>query len=300
MNKEAHAKINLSLDIVGKRANGYHEVRMIMQSLELYDFIELERLPEKRIELSLAALPGQPQNTSVPLGQDNLMVRAAQLLMDSSGLQQGVRMRLTKRIPAAAGLAGGSADAAAVFKGVNELFGLGLSQERLMELGVRLGADIPYCILGGTALSEGIGELLTPVRTGLAPYVLLVKPEQGNSTPEVYADYDLAESRGEVTEHPDVDAMKTALERNDFPCVCGLVGNVLEYAVLPGIPVIRRIREDMLAFGASAACMTGSGSTVFGLFEEAERMREAAERFRTVPYYELLSNIIESKFNSFR
>ncbi len=293
MNKEAHAKINLSLDILGRRSDGYHEVRMIMQSLELCDSIMLGKLPDRKIELLISGASGD-----IPAGPDNLMVRAAQLLMDTCGLQEGVRMRLEKRIPASAGLAGGSADAAAVLTGINELFELGYSREQLMELGVRLGADIPYCILGGTALSEGIGEVLTPVSTKLSPYVLLVKPKQGNSTPQVYLSYDRAEAEGSVGAHPDVDAMLRALGENDFPGLCRSVGNVLEYAVIPSVPLISEIKRDMLDAGAAASCMTGSGSTVFGLFEDAGKLRQAAESFRNAPYVDFLSDVIESKFRN--
>lgn len=289
MNTKAYAKINLSLDILGRRADGYHEVRMVMQQLALCDEITLEMLPGQEIELSSS-------DPSVPSDGRNLMYRAAKLLMENAGLKNGVRMHLEKHIPSAAGLAGGSADAAAVLTGMNLAAGLGLSREKLMELGVRLGADIPYCILGGTALSEGIGEVLTPVSTGISLPVLLVKPAAGCSTPEVYGAYDRLEEEGMEMLHPDVDAVLSALEHNSKKELFRSVGNVLEEVVAPDIPLVSRIRKEMLENGASAACMSGSGSTVFGLFEEESLIEQAAEYFKNSKYSAELSAVISTKF----
>ena len=289
MNIRAYAKINLCLDVLGRRPDGYHEVRMIMQQLELCDGIELEMLPQPGIELTVS-------DPSVPSDGRNLMYRAAALLQESCGIRKGIRMHLEKRIPSAAGLAGGSSDAAAVLTGMNELFGLGLSQAELREKGRQLGADIPYCILGGTALSEGIGEILTPLSTGLRLPVLLVKPSAGCSTPEVYGAYDRLKAQGTELPQPDVDAMLSALKHNEKEELYRTVCNVLEPAVIPSVPLVKRIREDLLRNGASAACMSGSGSTVFGLFEDETVMEAAAGAFENAMYRPDLSDIIRTKF----
>ncbi|MDO4960276.1 MAG: 4-(cytidine 5'-diphospho)-2-C-methyl-D-erythritol kinase [Eubacteriales bacterium] len=323
MNVQAHAKINLSLDITGLTDNGYHLVKMVMQSLELCDDIELIKAPENEIRLTVTDLRGKASGDhgkNIPADKDNLMYRAAEMILKEAGVRGGVQMHLTKRIPAAAGLAGGSADAAAVFNGINALYELGFSKEKLMDMGVRLGADIPYCIMGGTALAEGIGERLTRIDFGISCYVLLVKPSLGLSTPEVYRAYDKAERDGLVTRHPDVSKMVSALSSvkkgevyagnadgkaadeqaairaESAKMICGELGNVLEYAVIPSVPLISRIKRDMLRLGAEGTLMTGSGSTVFGLFSESEAMHKAAAGFSSMDYADCLSDIIETKF----
>ena len=189
MKIKAHAKINLSLDIVGTDERGYHKLRMVMQSISLCDEIELIRSEEPGIDISIEDLR-KGINGEIPTDRRNLMYRAAELMIKRCGIKGGVRMKLTKRIPSEAGLAGGSADAAAVLKGMNALFGLGLSEAELMDIGVGLGADIPFCITGGTALAEGIGEILTPIDNKCRLHVLLIKPKAGMSTPKAYAEYD--------------------------------------------------------------------------------------------------------------
>lgn len=261
----ANAKINLGLDVTGLRDDGYHLVRMIMQEIDLHDDIVIEKADSDGIELIL-------QNTDLPADQSNLAYRAAALLKESFSLPGGVRITLSKNIPVAAGLAGGSTDAAAVLKGMNELFSLGLSTEALCKYGLRLGADVPFCILGGTALSEGIGELLTPLSAMPDCHLLLVKPAVGVSTAQVYHDLDAVEN----PKHPDIDAQLLALKEKDLSSLCAHMENILETVTIPLHPVISEIKEDLLSAGAIQSLMSGSGPTVFAVY----RKREIAEKAR--------------------
>ena len=258
------AKINLGLDVLRRREDGYHELSMIMQSISLYDDLEMEKTEEPGIALTGDA-PG------LSLGEDNLIWRAAHMLMEEFSLQQGVRIHLTKRIPMAAGLAGGSTDAAAAFRGMNQLFSLGLSTEELMQRGLKLGADIPYCIMGGTALAEGIGEKLTALPPLPDCAILLAKPPVEVSTAYVYTHLRL----GEITKHPDIAGQRTALAQRDLEGLAGKMGNLLETVAVPMHPVIEEIRTSMLRHGALGARMSGSGPTVFGIFDAAEKAEEA-------------------------
>ncbi|MDD5833018.1 MAG: 4-(cytidine 5'-diphospho)-2-C-methyl-D-erythritol kinase [Clostridiales bacterium] len=303
----APAKINLGLDVTGRRENGYHEVSMIMQSLELCDEIELIRTEDGRISLTIEDLRGRG-STEIPSDDSNLMCRAASIMRDRFALGEnaldpggrkaefGVSMKLKKRIPSEAGMGGGSADAAAVFLGINSLFSLGISETELMEEGARLGADIPFCIMGGTARAEGIGEKLTPIRAAISEYVLVIKPVQGMSTPEVYRAYDREADAGRVIVHPDIDGLERALIAGNMQDISSCMGNVLEHAVIPQVPVIGRIKEELSALGAESCMMTGSGSAVFGLFSDQESMHRAAQSFGNVPYISELSDIIETRF----
>lgn len=303
MNTEARAKINLCLDITGRMDDGYHSLSMIMQSLELHDDIELYKLPKGQIELSVTDLRGQSlekKSDAIPTDRGNLMYRAAELMTEHFDIDGGIGMKLTKRIPSQAGLAGGSADAAAVIRGMNELYELKRSQQELMELGLRLGADIPYCISGGTALAEGKGELLTAIDTDIRLNVLLIKPCAGLSTPKVYGDYDRLTDGPDGARidihHPDTKAAQAALISGDRAALYANIGNVLEYAVIPQLPLIDIIKKDLIAQGAEISCMTGSGSVVYGLFENAEDMHTAAEHFKSIEYIEQLSDVIETYF----
>lgn len=261
----AYGKINLGLDVVRKREDGYHEVRMIMQTVGLYDriMIEKSRGTELRVETNLPYVPN---------GKENLAYRAAKLLMDEFGVTEGLRIRIRKFIPVAAGMAGGSTDAASVLVGVNRIFGLGLSKRELMERGVKIGADVPYCILRGTALSEGIGEILTPLPPAPSCHVVLAKPQISVSTKVVYGKLRANELRAE--QHPDITGMTEAIKNHDLDGVLGRLGNVLETVTIPDHPEIARIKEMMLLNGADGALMSGSGPTVFGLYKD----RGAAER----------------------
>lgn len=261
---KARAKINLGLDVLRRREDGYHELRMIMQTLYLYDRIDLIRTETPGIEVST--------NLSyLPTGPENLVYRAAKLLMDEFSIHEGVKICLQKMIPVAAGLAGGSSDAAAVLVGVNRMFGLGLSQEELRVRGVRLGADVPYCIMRGTALAEGIGEKLTRLPDAPDAHVLLAKPAIHVSTQFVYGNL----CADELKEHPDIDGQIAAIRGGDFYAMAKRMGNVLETVTVPAHPVIARIKESMMCEGAVNAMMSGSGPTVFGLFDDRARAQAA-------------------------
>lgn len=256
---KAYGKINLGLDVVRKRADGYHEVRMIMQTVNLHDRIVMERVRETGIRTE-TNLP------YVPDGEGNLAYRAAKLLMEEFNLPDGVNIKIKKYIPVAAGMAGGSTDAAAVLVGMNRMFGLGLSKKELMERGVKLGADIPYCILRGTALSEGIGEILTELPPAPRCSIVLAKPQVSVSTKAVYGKLKVDELKPE--EHPDIDGMAEAIRRSDLDGVISRLGNVLELVTIPDHPEIGTIKRIMLENGAAGALMSGSGPTVFGIFKD--------------------------------
>lgn len=269
MKLRALAKINLGLDVTGKRPDGYHEVRMIMQSIQMFDQLEIEKSGEPgiRIETNLSFLP---------CNENNLVYRAADLLMKEFDIRSGLDVRLTKFIPVAAGMAGGSSDAAAMLVGVNRMFGLGLSTGELMERGVKIGADVPYCIMRGTALAEGIGEKLTRLSPMPPCHVLIGKPGINVSTKFVYGNLDLKK----VKTHPDIDAIRDAIERGDLHGVARNMGNVLELVTCPAYPVIEEIKELMMREGALNAMMSGSGPTVFGLFDDQETAKKAYEKLR--------------------
>ena len=266
---KAIAKINLGLDVVRKREDGYHEVRMIMQTIRMYDQIMLTEQKE----------PGIKVKTNVsflPVNEDNLVYKAAKLLMDEFQVTSGVEIDLRKFIPTAAGMGGGSSDAAAVLVGVNRMFKLGLSKQQLMERSVAIGADVPFCVLRGTALAEGIGEVLTPLPPLPKCFVLIAKPPINVSTKFVYTNL----RANELTWHPDIDGQIQALRDGDLEEVCRKMGNVLENVTIPAYPIISTIKEKMLQCGAVNAMMSGSGPTVFGIFSEREQAEKAAELLR--------------------
>lgn len=271
----AHGKINLALDVLRKREDGYHDVRMIMQSVGLYDNIEIVNLgpsatgkPEIDIETNLRYLPNN---------ENNLAYKAAMLLMEEFYISAHIAIRIKKMIPVAAGMAGGSADAAAVMKGVNRLFGLRLTNEELKKRGVTLGADIPYCIDGGTALSEGIGEILTPLPPMPPCIILLVKPPINVSTKLVYGRLDA----GNIEYHPDIDGMIAAIKAGKLADMATKMGNVLQTVTETEYPVITKIKDIMLKMGALNSMMSGSGPTVFGLFSDRAKAKEAYNFFKT-------------------
>lgn len=266
---KALAKINLGLDVVRRRGDGYHEVRMVMQTIHLYDRLEMEKTATQGIELST--------NLSyLPVNENNLVYRAGKLLMDEFGITEGIKVYLNKRIPVAAGMAGGSTDAAAMLYGMNELFELGLSREQLMERGVRIGADVPYCLMRGTALAEGIGEILTPLAPMVKCPVLIAKPAISVSTSFVYQNLKLDAD----TKHPDIDRLIRDIRKQDLGAIAGDMGNVLESVTIPNYPVIAQIKEQMMDSGAINAMMSGSGPTVFGLFEEEETAQAAYQKMK--------------------
>lgn len=266
---KALAKINLGLDVLGKREDGYHEVRMVMQTIHLYDRVEIKktRSPHIHVETNLYYLP---------VNEDNLVYRAAKLMKDEFQIKEGVRIVLQKFIPVAAGLAGGSSDAAAVMVGMNRIFNLGLKQNKLMELGLKIGADVPFCIMRGTALAEGIGEKLTALPPMPKCPVLIAKPAISVSTKAVYEGLKLYDGM----EHPDIDGVMEGIQQKDLKGVASHMGNILETVTIPMYPVIEDIKKLMLENGALNAMMSGSGPTVFGLFPNEKEIRRAYEALK--------------------
>lgn len=256
---KARAKINLGLDVLGKREDGYHEVRMVMQTIGIYDRLILTKIPEEEIRITsnLAFLP---------VNENNLIYKAIKLLKDEYHFPGGISVDLNKFIPVAAGMAGGSTDAASTMFGVNRLFGLNLSMGKMMELGVRLGADVPYCVMRGTALVEGIGEKLTRITPVPHMWILIAKPQINVSTRLVYEQLDM----GGIQKHPDIDGIIRAIEAQDVVRIAQSMGNVLENVTVPLYPVIETIKQDMLSHGAINAMMSGSGPTVFGIFPDEQ------------------------------
>lgn len=261
---KAMAKINLGLDVLRRREDGYHEVKMVMQTVGIHDTLCFTKREDKGIILRV-------DGADLPVDQDNLIYRAAQLLYEKASMEEGVEIVLTKRIPIAAGMAGGSTDAAATLVGMNRLFGLGYSEEELMEMGVTLGADIPYCIRGGTVLSEGIGEKLTPLPAVPGAWLVVAKPPIDVSTAYVYKNLDLEG----LTGHPDIDGMVEAIRRQDLTGITDRMENVMETVTERDYPVIGRLKALLKENGAYNALMSGSGPTVFGIFGQEEQARKA-------------------------
>lgn len=256
---KARAKINLGLDVLGKREDGYHEVRMIMQTIGIYDRIIINKIPEDEIRIV--------SNLSfLPVNENNLIYKAAKLLKDKYNFAGGVEVNLNKFIPVAAGMAGGSTDAASTLFGINKLFDLGLSTKTMMELGVGIGADVPYCVMRGTALAEGIGEKLTRLKSVPHMWIVIAKPSINVSTKLVYENLDM----GGVSTHPDIDGIISAINEQNIEQIALRMGNVLETVTIPLYPVIQDIKNDMITHGAYNAMMSGSGPTVFGIFPDEQ------------------------------
>lgn len=266
---KALGKINLGLDVLGRRPNGYYDVRMVMQTVYLYDQILLEKTDKEGISLKTNLF-------YLPVNENNLAYRAAKMLIDEFTIKEGVHISLEKHIPVAAGMAGGSSNAAAVLYGMNRLFQLGLTDQELMERGVKLGADVPYCIMRGTVLAEGIGEELTPLPAMPKCHVLLAKPPISVSTQKVYEKLDAQE----VTKHPDIDGILLGLQTGDLKKITSSMGNVLENVTITEYPQIERIKDVMKEEGALNAMMSGSGPTVFGIYDDKILARRAAARIR--------------------
>ncbi|WP_394524892.1 4-(cytidine 5'-diphospho)-2-C-methyl-D-erythritol kinase [Lacrimispora sp. JR3] len=268
---KAYGKINLGLDVLRKREDGYHDVRMIMQTVGLYD----------KIDIYLKETPGIEIVTNLfylPVNENNLVYKASRLLMDEFHVTHGIRIHLKKFIPVSAGMAGGSSDAAAVLFGVNKMFQLGLSREDLMERGLKIGADVPYCVMRGTALSEGIGEILTPLPDMPQCKVLIAKPGVSVSTKFVYENLNL--NRLKEEDHPDIDGIIKAIKDHNIHQISQRMGNVLETVTIPEYPVIAQIKEKLKELGAVNAMMSGSGPTVFGIFISPKAAENAYEELR--------------------
>lgn len=282
MNKikmKAMAKVNLGLDVLRRRADGYHDVKMIMQTIDLCDQVEISRTDTPGIEI-------RTNLQDLPTNSDNLVYKAAELILKEAKAaekirEKGICISLEKHIPVAAGLAGGSTDAAAVLKGLNEMFELGFSVEELMVLGKKIGADVPYCIKGGTMLAEGIGEKLTGLPDVPKCTVLLVKPQVQVSTAFVYKNLKL----DDAAIHPDIDGQIQAIRDKNLYAMSEKMGNILESVTIPAFPQIQEIKEKMLSCGAVNAMMSGSGPTVFGIFDDpkkAEAAREQTEKMENI------------------
>lgn len=267
--QKAYAKVNIGLDVLRRRPDGYHELKMIMQTVDIFDDLTFEREREPGIRLRV-------EGADLPADENNLVYKAAALMMEERQIKEGVAITVTKRIPIAAGMAGGSADAAAAMRGLNALFEMGYATETLRELGVRLGADIPYCITGGTMLSEGIGEVLTPLPAPPECYLVVAKPDMDVSTAFVYQNLRV----DSLPSHPDIDGMVEALAAGELRGITDRMGNVLETVTVPAYPVIDRIKTRMRELGAENALMSGSGPTVFGIYKEQETAKKAAEVIR--------------------
>lgn len=267
---KGRAKINLTLDVVGKRDNGYHDLEMIMQSINLYDTIHIRKTKTPGIRLT-------GNYSWLPTNEKNIAYRAAQLFFEESKIKAGIAIEITKRIPVAAGLAGGSTDAAATLIGLNRLYGTHYSKQKLMEMGLKLGADVPFCIVRGTMLAEGIGEVLTPLPPMPYTHVVLVKPPVGVSTAIVYKRLSI----NTLKKHPNTAQMIQALKEKNVKKIATNMANVLEEVTIPMHPVIASIKEDFMKQGAMGSMMSGSGSTVFGLFETREKAYKAARYFKS-------------------
>ncbi|CDG02678.1 Putative=4-diphosphocytidyl-2-C-methyl-D-erythritol kinase [Clostridium chauvoei JF4335] len=268
MKIKAYAKVNISLDVVGKREDGYHLLRMIMQNIDLYDEVTIEKQKEG---ISLKC-----NKHYIPIDERNLAYKAAQLFKDTYKIKSGVCINIKKNIPVAAGLAGGSTDAAAVFKVMNDLFNINAPEEELMELGLKLGADIPYCIKGGTALCEGVGEIVTSLKPFKNKILVLVKPPFGVSTKCVYQEFNLAKA----INHPKTEELITAMNRDDLGFVSNNMKNLLENVTLRKHKIIIGIKEEMKAQGAIGSMMSGSGPSVFGFFEDMLKAQRCFEKMK--------------------
>lgn len=269
MKIKAYAKINISLDIVGKReSDGYHLLKMIMQNIDLYDEISIEK-QKKDITISC-------NKSYVPTDSRNLAYKAASLFKETYNIEDGVHIDIVKNIPVSAGLAGGSTDAAAVLKLMNKIFKVNASNEELMELGLKLGADIPYCINGGTALCEGIGEKITSLPAFKDKILVLVKPSFGVSTKEVYKAFDL----DKVRLHPKTENLIEAMEQDNLYYVASNMKNLLENVTLRKHNILIKIKEEMNKYGAVGSMMSGSGPSVFAFFDDMLKAQKCYEKMR--------------------
>lgn len=279
---KAYGKINLGLDVIRKRPDGYHDLDMVMQMVDVYDDVILTQIEGTEIVV-------RTDTAVLSNGTDNLAYMAARMLMDEFGITQGLEITIKKRIPIAGGMAGGSSDCAATLKGVNQMFDLGLSKEELMERGVRLGADVPYCILGGTAIARGIGEILTPLPTPPECHVIIAKPPVSVSTAFVYGNI----RPDKIERRPDIEAMVSAIKTQDLYKLAESLYNVMEDITVPQYPIIQEIKTVMLDNGALNSIMSGSGPTVFGLYDDIEKAEQTVELLKAK---ELTEQLYLTKF----
>ncbi len=266
---KAPAKINLTLDVTSKRPDGYHEVEMVMTTVDLADRIDLTLLGHDEISLDCSA-------SFVPDDMRNHAFKAAKLLKDRYHIEKGVRIYIDKQIPVAAGLAGGSSDAAATLRGLNKLWGLHLSLDELAEIGAEIGSDVPFCVYGGTALAKGRGEKITHLSTPAPCWVVLAKPPIGVSTADVYGNLRVPE----IKNHPNTQKMLRAIEQHDFWLMCQSLGNVLEEVTLERYPQVKQIKDLMIESGADGVLMSGSGPTVYALVQKEARVHRIYNALR--------------------
>ena len=279
---KAYGKINLGLDVIRKLPDGYHDLDMIMQMVDVYDDVIIEKKAGEEIVVKADA-------AVLSNGKDNLAYMAAKMLFDEFGIKSGVEITIHKRIPIAGGMAGGSSDCATTLIGINEMFNLGLSKQQLMERGVKLGADVPYCVLGGTAIARGIGEVLTPLPTPPQCHVIIAKPPISVSTAYVYGHI----RPDEITKRPDIEQMTLAIKEQDLNKLSDLLYNVMEEVTVSEYPVIEKLKSIMLENGALNSIMSGSGPTVFGLFDDREKAQAA---MKALDSKELTEQLYLTKF----
>lgn len=277
---KAPAKINLTLDVIGKRLDGYHELRMIMQTISVYDELTISLIPHTVGKEPIIFKMDKELPDKIP-PEKNIVYKAAMFMKKHFNITMDFNIYLNKNIPAAAGLAGGSSDCAATLIAINRLCNLGLTEEDLCRLGVTLGADVPYCIKKGTMLSEGIGEILTPITPLATVWIVLIKPDISVSTAYVYKHLDIAG----LDNHPDTDTMIKAIKDNDIFCIASCLCNVLETVTIPKYPIIKDIKTFLMDNGAAGALMSGSGATVFGIFENEKKANTAYKKALNYPKY---------------
>ena len=266
---KAYGKINIGLDVIRKREDGYHDLDMIMQTVGVYDDVIISRedgTQTYEIEVSTDA-------DILPNDKGNLAFMAAKVLMEAYDIKAKVKIHINKRIPIAGGMAGGSAECAAVLRGVNQLFQLGLTDEQLQEYGVKLGADVPYCIVGGTKRAQGIGEILTDLPTPPKCYVIIAKPDAFVSTKFVYSHIRPAQ----IENHPDIDGIIESIKAGDLYGMCEKIANVMEDVTIPEYPIIQKVKDILKSNGAVNALMSGSGPTVFGIYDDKEKAKQSMD-----------------------
>ena len=284
---KAYAKVNLSLDILARREDGYHELCMSMQSIGVYDKVNLTKLRQKDIKIS-----SNIKNLCLP--ENNIVYKAAKLLYERFDIKEGLYINLYKYIPMGAGMAGGSTDAAAVLRGMNELYNLRLSKEELMKIGLEIGADVPFCICGGTMLAKGIGEELSGLKSMPAAHLVLVKPKFSISTKEAYSLVDL--SKLTDRDRPDTDKILSYINEGDLKKIAGNMKNVFELYIGKKYPLIEKIKKELINQGALGAVMTGSGSVVFGVFEDLILAKKCYETFKQREFRAEVKEVYISKF----
>ena len=284
---KAYAKVNLSLDILARREDGYHELCMIMQSIGVYDKVNLTKLRQKDIKIS-----SNIKNLCLP--ENNIVYKAAKLLYERFDIKEGLHINLYKYIPMGAGMAGGSTDAAAVLRGMNELYNLRLSKEELMKIGLEIGADVPFCICGGTMLAKGIGEELSGLKSMPDAHLVLVKPKFSISTKEAYSLVEL--SKLTDNDRPDTDKILSYINEGDLKKIAENMKNVFELYIGKKYPLIEKIKQELIRQGALGAVMTGSGSVVFGVFEDLTLAKKCYETFKQGEFRAEIKEVYISEF----